>query len=849
MPRPWTEGKLIRKSRAVLAAATVTAAIVAAPASAAPPAPLDRQNWSFQDNLTWADYKPIPGPDYSDPNIQPTVDKWRVALILFDYPDRPFTVSQPAGATIYGTPSALAHSVPREQVAQFYGDFFNKPQPLNNFQTINRYWMENSYGKYGVELVPFGPYQLPKKAYQYHIGNFQTAADCPNPQRTTPPAEPCDSNFADNDPQNDPYDYFEAARIAFEQNVPADVRATFDNRYYVSAGQDESATWQEFGEMRFTDMNAVTDPFGPKHIDPLHPRGNWSGTRYIPWTSWAAASNIWPSAGGGNSTEAESSGMAVFAHELSHNLSLPDNYNNPFAAQPQRTAGGMWDMMSRGSFNGPGGQHTRWMIPPTQGAALGAQHGIRNKQKLGFMDADDVLHLNRNGLAQTGPVVAEVKAREQAPGNDLAGIRITLDGAGDTNPPCRWQTNPTCEGPWYTSATGNTVGNRFNDYTVEVVQQIGSDSFTGGSGVLIGKTKNNNSLCGSFNCTTWYVDANPQDINQVDYVKADGTVVKATVGDERQTNDGTFHAGPNSGSQYEFKAAGNNLHFYIINKREDAQGVRHYTIGIRSLAGAGPQTRGVQLGSPAPGTEDGFTTCTFPLKNTGAAAATPNAHPQDASAFLNSDIYRLSVSTTAPGWEAHLKNALATAKFGETVQVPVHIWKNAGAAASGSVTLTATSESDPTKTMSATCGTDGQVGGSVPATLSLSMGAPASFDPFTPGMQRDYFASTTANVISTAADATLSVADPSSSHTGHLVNGAFFLPERLQANAVRGTTSAGIYNPVGGSANPTQLLTWEAPASNDLLTVGFKQPVKANDALRTGTYSKTLTFTLSTTNP
>ena len=280
-------------------------------------------------------------------------------------------------------------------------------------------------------------------------------------------------------------------------------------------------------------------------------------------------------------------------------------------------------------------------------------------------------------------------------------------------------------------------------------------------------------------------------------------MVKATVGDERQTNDGTFHAGLNSGSQYEFKAAGNNLHFYIINKREDAQGVRHYTIGIRSLAGAGPQTRGVQLGSPAPGTDEGFTTCTFPLKNTGAAAATPNVHPQDASAFLNSDIYRLSVSTSAPGWEAHLKNALATAKFGETVQVPVHIWKNAGAAASGSVTLTATSESDPTKTMSATCGTDGQVGGTVPATLSLSMGAPANFGPFTPGMQKDYFASTTANVISTAADATLSVADPSSNHTGHLVNGSFFLPERLQANAVRGTTSAGIYNPVGGSANPT----------------------------------------------
>ena len=140
----------------------------------------------------------------------------------------------------------------------------------------------------------------------------------------------------------------------------------------------------------------------------------------------------------------------------------------------------------------------------------------------------------------------------------------------------------------------------FNDYTVEVVQQIGSDSFTGGSGVLLGKNKNTNSSCGSFNCQTWYIDANPQDINQVDYVKADGTPVKAPLGDERQTNDGTFHAGTNSGSKSEFKAAANDLHFYILDKRVDADGVNRYKIGVRSLAGTGPQTRGVELGHARP---------------------------------------------------------------------------------------------------------------------------------------------------------------------------------------------------------------------------------------------------------
>jgi hypothetical protein len=58
------------------------------------------------------------------------------------------------------------------------------------------------------------------------------------------------------------------------------------------------------------------------------------------------------------------------------------------------------------------------------------------------------------------------------------------------------------------------------------------------------------------------------------------------------------------------------------------------------------------------------------------------------------------------------------------------------------------------------------VGGSVAPTLSLSLGAPAAFGPFTPGVAKDYFASTSANIVSTAGDATLSVADPSATATG-----------------------------------------------------------------------------------
>ena len=44
-------------------------------------------------------------------------------------------------------------------------------------------------------------------------------------------------------------------------------------------------------------------------------------------------------------------------------------------------------------------------------------------------------------------------------------------------------------------------------------------------------------------------------------------------------------------------------------------------------------------------------------------------------------------------------------------------------------------------------------------------------------------------------------------------------------------------------------MNYSAPVSNDSVTVQFKQSVGSTDALRTGAYSKSLTFTLSTTNP
>jgi X-Pro dipeptidyl-peptidase len=154
--------------------------------------------------------------------------------------------------------------------------------------------------------------------------------------------------------------------------------------------------------------------------------------------------------------------------------------------------------------------------------------------------------------------------------------------------------------------------------------------------------------------------------------------------------------------------------------------------------------------------------------------------------------------------------------------------------AAGSGPITAAYRGDGGFDPSTTTAASGSVSGSVPATLSLTLGTPATFGAFTPGVAHDYTATTTADVISTAGDATLSVADPSATATGHLVNGAFSLPAPLR---------------VGNATLPATVKTYAAPVSHDTAAIEFEQAIGAGDALRTGTYAKTLTFTLSTASP
>ncbi|GAA4533045.1 M6 family metalloprotease domain-containing protein [Amycolatopsis samaneae] len=643
---------------AVLATAVLLPGLTAGTAVAEPlvrdwPAPIDAAHWKNQDDMTWGDYRKVPGTNWADPSLKPTKRTFKGAVVLADYPDQDFAVTRPQGSTVFGNPSVEAHDVPRAGVAKFYEDFLNKPGTLNRGHTINEYWMEDSAGRFGVQLTAFGAYRMPGKSFEYGM-DFQDAC---------PPGANCARDLRAD------------AGAAWRADI-GDGTKKFDFVFYLSAGQDESSTWQEFGEMKFGTKEKVPDAFGPPSGSGLP---NWAGTRYVPWTSWKSAASIWPNAVTGSSTQAESSGQGVFAHEFSHILGIGDNYNNPFGKPPSRSYSGPWEMLSRGSFNGPGGPHTRWQIPATQGGSMGAQHMLRNKMKLGIVDPDDVLKLDRDQLAKTGPVSARITARAAVPApGDYSGITIALPG-GDRSPKCDRTKDPLCDGGGY------------QNYTVEVVDRMGSDSFAPDSGVLIAKTKNRDDAP-----FEWIVDAHPEDINLTDYTKPDGTPVKITIGDYRQLNDAAFKAGTEAAGPYEYTDKANRLHFLVTNVERNKDGILSYTVTVASLDGSGDQARGVVTWpTSAAFAHRGLARCDFALFNTGSA--------RGAAAPFDTDTYRLSASTDARGWEVRLPNELATARFGQQVNAVAYARHGSGAAPVAKVRLTATSVSDPAKSATTTC--------------------------------------------------------------------------------------------------------------------------------------------------
>ena len=139
----------------------------------------------------------------------------------------------------------------------------------------------------------------------------------------------------------------------------------------------------------------------------------------------------------------------------------------------------------------------------------------------------------------------------------------------------------------------------------------------------------------------------------------------------------------------------------------------------------------------------------------------------------------------------------------------------------------------------------GTVAGTVPPTLGLTISsASSSFGTFIPGVAADYTTSVALGVTHSTGGAALTVQDPSPVATGHLVNGDLSLLSPLSARA-----GSSAFAPIGSGASPLALQAFPAPVVNEPVAVTFKQPISDVEALRTGSYAKTVLFTLSSTSP
>ncbi|MCL2151690.1 MAG: immune inhibitor A [Oscillospiraceae bacterium] len=655
------QGRRFRSALSILLSVLMLAAVLLGTiqstlALEAVPPPIDPQSWQLSRDKTFDDYKPNPVinwmTEFNPQSIaRPTslrnnTAKTAIAggLIMIEYLDRKFISRGDVGSDplgyylykqdgsgladtksnnpIYNVPQLVADEkhggdiskVTDAEFAQWWADYLNKPQEINNGLTINEFWRENSYGKWSIDLTPYGPYTIPyfefeTMGYDQGSSSFQTYRDQPPSFRRG--SSGTSSGFG--------FDSVAATLVDSYVTTGDFDWNNIDFFFWLHAGYDESGVWQEFGMNQFPSRKDVPYELGPgprmKKVEEFFTenpqwlttyaarynggsnsttatRDFWAGelakynalvaagtpelyefklsqadwdwvntyndgttknTRYVNFTSWEACVGEWSHMSSITrnsrtirySTQGENDGMATFAHEFGHIGGLSDNYGNPYTAR-LTAATEPWELMSRGSFAGPFGDHARWTVPGIEAGSVPVHFLTYNKIAIGstYYDTGDVLTLSKQDLAGRTPLVAEIVARNVPLNNagyypqlEQYGLKspnyykaIRLNFASGTG---TWGDQATTASNGFTQFGGSIANGRMG---IEVVQRTGYDSFAPDDGVMI--TRNNR-----------VVDSHNYDIALVDYTVKDGfgigwdDHVSYTVGHAAQLWDSAFHVG------------------------------------------------------------------------------------------------------------------------------------------------------------------------------------------------------------------------------------------------------------------------------------------------------------------
>ena len=538
----------------------------------------------------------------------------------------------------------------------------------NHGSNIDEFWREVSYGKWAVDLTAFGIFHLDGLEMEYGL-DYTSMNDLPPAfRRVTQRNFMTDSIAAANAGGTylGDFDFFFVCHSGYDESgvwmefgqiqwadgrdVPYEygVRAKMDQiediftahpEYVLSMDAMGGYGQQNFGTTQNPDIRTVSTAIadaaaqikagtftefkfpesdwawangyiggGPTSSKPGTQGGpNTAPTRYVAWTSWAAAATRWASSSGYGGTtvtssngsrvtnipysqQAECNGMATYAHEFGHIVNLPDNYSNSYGAT-YSPATEPWDLMARGCFAGPFGDHARWSVPGGLEADSAPVHLMFVSKKFSkFYDPGDVKELTVAQLKAGTPVVEEIVARNIPLNN--AGQYPQLEKYGLVSPNYYKAIELTFDSANTDKVT--LVSNGFTNFrtraqrmAVEVVQRTGYDSYAPDDGVVLTRVTNaaSSSSQGSYSV----IDSHLYDLEMADYY-LNGEAIPYTMGNQAQLFDGAFKAGKSftdtgyyKGGEYkgdtrvsdeiisgdtinEFHDTANKLHFYILEK-------------------------------------------------------------------------------------------------------------------------------------------------------------------------------------------------------------------------------------------------------------------------------------------
>ena len=212
--------------------------------------------------------------------------------------------------------------------------------------------MEQTHGRIGMSFTPYGPYRMPRPLYEYGLNEFNQQGGCPA-------GHTCNGNM-DSD-----------VDALWRADAGREHHAQFDLVLRIYAGYDETTDLAGVRRDEVRDQGRR-----PGRVGPAGPAAARTGS---PTATCRGPRGARARSSGASPRSARARARARSRTRSSTRSACPTTTTTRTSTPYHRVGTGPWDILDRGSFNGPGGPHKRWLVPVTQGGAMEAGMTLRTK--------------------------------------------------------------------------------------------------------------------------------------------------------------------------------------------------------------------------------------------------------------------------------------------------------------------------------------------------------------------------------------------------------------------------------------------------------------------------------------